>query len=189
MYLPECRGCYLCNENRDSLVKELIFACPESSSFLFSFPYLFLFLLIPFIFLHFPFSFPFVFLTLFMYLKHNFLIKLLKNYLHDGKEREKKKTTKQKLKTAWEGMVRVASAIILQAGGVGTSFIVKMEHMDSMVCCHQSVVLIKANIKHNMFLELTNLPSGKSFFFFFNMLRIKDFSVTNLGLFMQSLVM
>jgi len=42
-------------------------------------------------------------------------------------------------------MVRVASAIIPQAGRASVSFIVKMEHMDSMVCCHQSMVLIKAN--------------------------------------------
>lgn len=60
--------------------------------------------------------------------------------MHEGKEREEK-PTKQKPKTRWEGMVRVASAILLHAGRVSASFIVKMEHMDSMVCCHQNMVL------------------------------------------------
>lgn len=44
------------------------------------------------------------------------------------------------------GMIRAASAITLQAGRVSASFIVKMEHMDNVVCCYQNMVLIKANI-------------------------------------------
>lgn len=43
-------------------------------------------------------------------------------------------------------MVGLVSVIIQQAGRISASFIVKMEHMDSMVCCHLNMVLIKANI-------------------------------------------
>ena len=107
-------------------------------------------------------------------------------------KKEKKTPAKQKLKTAWEGMVRVASAIIPQAGRASVSFIVKMEHMDSMVCCHQSMVLIKANTIYlwngNVFRTDKSTESGKSFFFSFYLSRMKYFSVTSLGLFVQSLV-
>lgn len=95
MHFPECRCCYLYNDNRDSLDKDFIFACLESqSSFLFSFPYPSLFLLI---FLLSPFSFPFscVFLTQFLYLNHNFLIKQFKNICMKAKK-EKKKNNKTK---------------------------------------------------------------------------------------------
>lgn len=140
MHFPECRCCYLYNDNRDSLDKDFIFACLESpSSFLFSFPYPSLFLLIFFLS---PFSFPFsyVFLAQFLYLNHNFLIKHFKNICMKAKK-EKKNPTEQKLKTGREGMVRVTSAILLHAGRVSASFIVKMQHMDNMVCCHQNMVL------------------------------------------------
>lgn len=55
-------------------------------------------------------------------------------------------------------MVRVAFVTILQGGNEiliycqmpkkNASFTVKIEHMDSKMCCHQNMVLIKANIIH-----------------------------------------